>query len=325
MLLTAVALFGLVLPACGDDGDRLTIYAGTPKAILDPMLQRATKATGQEFDVRYGDSGALALRLVEEGDGTPADVFLSDSTGAIVDASGAGTLTALPAAITDAVDARFRSPRADWVGLAAHVRSVVHRAGVTVPPSILDLAKPAFDGRVALAPGVASFEDFVTALRKAEGDAGALAWLVAMKEHGAKTYGDEAAAARAVDRGTADVALVDDDVHALEVVEEADLAGTLGRFAPGDVGNLVLVTSAAVTAASDQQQLAQRFVGQLLSATGQGYLAEEALAHPLAAGARPAAGVRPLDLDDAPPVDLGGLGDLAATVRLIEQSGITGD
>src|SRR5919107_1257962 len=76
-LILAVALAG-----CSRSEDRLVVYSGRTADLIGPLLERFNRESGVKIDVKYGDSSELALLLGEEGERTPADVFLSQSPGA---------------------------------------------------------------------------------------------------------------------------------------------------------------------------------------------------------------------------------------------------
>lgn len=324
----AVAVLAVAsLAGCsGGDGDRLTIYSGRTQNLIEPLLQQYTKETGTKVDVRYGDSADLALQVEEEGSKSPADVFISQSPGAMDFLSGNGQLAALPATVVDQVDARYRSPKDEWVGLSGRVRVLAYNTDevpeADLPSSVFDLTRPEYKGKLAVAPTNGSFQDFVTAMRADVGDEKALAWLEGLKANGAKTYANNTAIVQAVGRGEVAMGLVNHYYNERAKVEDPSVKSENHAFAAGDLGNLILVTGAAVLRSSDNQDAAQRLVDFLLSKQAQEYFAQETFEYPLAAGVAPAVDLPPLSSIQAPQEDLSTFGDLAATAKLIDQSGL---
>ena len=185
--LAALALGALAtasLASCGDDADTLTIYSGRQEALVGPLLADFAEAEDVDIDVKYGDSADLAVLVDTEGENSPADVFLSQSPGAIGFIDGEGRLEQLPDAVLETVPARFRADDGDWVGLSGRVRVIVYDAARTdeseVPNSVFDLTDPQYEGRVGVAPTNGSFQDFVTTMRDLVGDDETLAWLTAI-------------------------------------------------------------------------------------------------------------------------------------------------
>jgi iron(III) transport system substrate-binding protein len=327
LAVTATAVIAVAgLASCSSDSDRLTIYSGRTKDLIDPLLQQYAKETGNKIDVRYGDSADLALQIDEEGDKSPADVFLSQSPGAMDYLSGASRLAALPATITDQVEPRFRSPKGEWVGLSGRVRVLVYNADdveeADLPSSVFDLVDPKYKDMVAVAPTNGSFQDFVTAMREKIGDDETLAWLKDLEANGAKTYANNVAIVQAVGRGEVPMGLVNHYYNERAKVEDPNVKSVNRSFEAGDLGNLILVTGTGVLAASDQQAKAQEFVTYLLGRQAQEYFAQETLEYPLAAGVQPAVDLPALSSIQAPQEDLSTLGDLAVTARLIDESGL---
>src|SRR4029453_4389017 len=142
---TAVVVLALLLAlgsaGCGGRRDALTVYSGGDQNLLGPRLGGVKKETGSAIDVKYGDAAELALLLAEEGERTPADVFLSQSPGATGFLSGKGRLGQLGAATLDKVDARFRNADGRWVGVSGRQRVLVYNAGqvteAELPDSVL--------------------------------------------------------------------------------------------------------------------------------------------------------------------------------------------
>ena len=95
------------------------------KLQIGPLLEDFSEDSGVAIDVRYGDSANLALLIDEEGDRTPADVFISQSPGAVgfLDAAGG---------VVDTFDYADRAPfpeLADGHGHSLERRSPRHPAG----------------------------------------------------------------------------------------------------------------------------------------------------------------------------------------------------
>src|SRR5690606_5554498 len=176
----AVALAATLFTGCAGE-DRLTIYSGRSEDIIEPLLVEFAEETGIDIDVRYGDSTDLALLIAEEGDQSPADVFLSQSPGAVGFLDQQDLLAELDAGTLDRVADENQASDGRWVGISGRVRVLVYNTDdvdpETLPDSVLDLTDPAYEGDVALAPENASFQDFVTAMRSELGDDAAQAWL----------------------------------------------------------------------------------------------------------------------------------------------------
>ncbi|HEX7149058.1 MAG TPA: extracellular solute-binding protein, partial [Actinomycetota bacterium] len=187
-----VLLLALASAGCGGDRDALTIYSGRTQNLIGPLLEKFNKDTGIAIDVKYGDSAELALLLDEEGDRTPADVFLSQSPGATGFLAGKGRLGQLDAAVLDKVEPRFRNADGRWVGISGRQRVLVYNSEevrqAELPDSVLELTDDRFAGKVAIAPSNGSFQDFVTAMRQLEGEEATEAWLKGMVANKPRTY-----------------------------------------------------------------------------------------------------------------------------------------
>ena len=138
---------GLLASCSDDDGDAVTIYSGRTEDLIGPLLEQYANESGTGIDVRYGDSGDLALLIEQEGDRSPADVFVSQSPGALGYLAGAGRLQKLPDDVLTLVPERFESDAGDWVGLSGRVRVLVYNTELVdeseLPGSVFDLTDPA--------------------------------------------------------------------------------------------------------------------------------------------------------------------------------------
>ena len=308
--------------------DPLTIYSGRNEDLIGPLVEMFEESTGIETDVRYGSSPDLALLIETEGDASPADVFISQSPGAMGYLATQDRLQALPASVLDAVDAPYRAGDGAWVGFSGRQRVLVYNPNLAdpadLPDSVLDLTDPAYDGRVAVAPANSSFQDFITAMRFQSGDDATLAWLEGMAANNSPNYPKNSAIVDAVLRGEVEMGLVNHYYLLRFLAEDPDAPGINHNFAPDDIGSLLIVTTGAVLATSDQPAAAQAFVEFMLTRQAQEFYASETREYPLAAGVEPPGELAPLDVAggmDTIDFDVLG-GGLARTQELIDSSGI---
>ena len=317
-----------VLPACGGgSSERVVIYSGRTENLVGPLLERFAEETGIDVDVRYGDSADLALLIDQEGERSPADVFLSQSPGAIGFLATSGALAPLPETVLSKVDREYRSAKGLWVGVSGRVRVLVYNTELLeeadLPDSVLDLTAAEWRGKVALAPTNGSFQDFVTGLRLSVGDDAALGWLRAMRENGSPTYANNTAIVQAVARGEVPAGLVNHYYNFRQKAEEPGSPTENHAFPSGDIGSLLIATGIGVLDGAAHPEPAARLVEFLLSAGAQRFFADETFEYPLAAGVEPADGVPAAASLGAHRIELDRFGDsLEQTKRLIEQSGL---
>ena len=138
--------------ACSGGTDSLTVYSGRSEKLVGPIFEAFTAETGIALDVRYGSSNDLALLLAEEGDKSPADVFLSRSPGPAGYLDDLGMLSELDDDVLDRVSTTDRSPDGTWVGFAGRGRVLVYNvdevATTDLPDSVFDLTGPGYSGPV---------------------------------------------------------------------------------------------------------------------------------------------------------------------------------
>ena len=153
-LLLALLALALLAAACSDDAtsddaapddaaESITVYSRRSEDLIQPLLDAFEAETGIEVEVRYGDSADLALLIQTEGDRSPADVFISQSPGALGFLAGDGRLAELDDAVLSVVEEGFRASNGTWVGLTGRVRVVVYNSELVdeadLPTSVLDL------------------------------------------------------------------------------------------------------------------------------------------------------------------------------------------
>ena len=328
ILAAVVTAIGLVVATgCGDDRDALTIYTGRTESLVAPLLEEFAQENDVAIDVRYGDTNDLALLIGTEGDRSPADVYWGQSPGATAYLAERDLLAPLPDELLTKVEPTFEDDQGRWVGVSGRQRVLVYNEEMVdeadLPGSVLDLTAPEYRGEVGLAPSNGSFQDFVTAMRQLEGEAAAKAWLEGMAANDSPTYANNNAIVEAVGRGEIPFGLVNHYYNHRFLEEDPGLPSRNHQFDDGDIGGLVIPSSASVLAGSGRQEDAQRFIAFLLEKEAQEYFAEETFEYPLADGVQAAEGVPPLSSLRPPPGEQPDeLGDIATTGKLIAEAGL---
>lgn len=324
----AAAVVLAVLPGCSDDDGRLTIYSGRQKDLIQPLLEQFAQESGIEIDVRYGDSADLALQIDVEGDRSPADVFISQSAGSVDFLDQGERLVPLSADVLEKVADGDHAEDGTWVGLSGRVRTLVYNTETVTPSdlprSIFDLTDPKYAGRLGIAPGNASFQDFVTVMRAERSEAVTLDWLRGLAANGVETYPNNISIVEAVGRGEIDFGLVNHYYNEQAKAEDPDVPSENHFFPEGDLGSLLLVSTASILATNDRGDAAARLVEFLLSEPAQRYFTEQTKEYPLAAGVSPAPGLPEFRTLPVTRVDFDALGGLERTEELIDQSGVEG-
>ena len=327
-LATAGALV-LSLTACGDgDEETLTVYSGRSEDLVQPLIDNFAEESGIEVEVRYGGTAELAAQLLEEGDESPAEVFLAQDAGALGAVAAEGLLVPLPEETLGQVPQAYRSADGRWVGVTGRARVLVHHEPTVpadeLPDSVLDLTGPEWNGRVGVAPTNASFQAFVTALRIQHGDDVARQWLEDLAANDPQIRERNGEIVADVDAGSIDVGLVN-HYYVYELAQERgvdaeELDVALHFFPGGDTGGLVNISGVGLVGESDEQ--AMELVDHLLSVQGQEYFRDETHEYPLIEGVDADPGLPSLEELEVPDIDLNDLEDLQTTVTMITEAGL---
>lgn len=313
------------------EGRTVVIYSGRTQNLVEPILNQFAEETGIDVQVRYGNTDDLALLIDEEGGQTPADVFLSQSPGAIGYLDQQGLLGTLPDTTLDVVPEEFRASDGSWVGVTGRRRVLAFNPDITpedeLPVSVLELTDPEWAGRIGVAPSNASFLDFVTAMRLQLGDETTMQWLEGIADNDAFTFANNGAIVAAIGRGEIDVGLVNHYYVYQALAEDPDFPGRNHDFAPDDIGSLVIVSGASVLGDANHPDEAEELIAFLLQEEAQRYFSEETFEYPLVAGVAPADVLPDVDLTAASDIDLdmddfGG--DLDTTREMIREAGLEG-
>lgn len=309
-----------------DEDRTLVVYSGRDEELVAPLIEQFEQASQVDVDVRYAGSTELAAQLLEEGEQTPAQVFLSQESGALGALDAEALLAELPDAVTSLVPARYTSINGSWVGLTGRARVIAYDSEAysadEVPDDVFELLEPQWRGQVAIAPSNASFQAFVTALRVNEGEDRAQEWLEGMVANDAQIYAKNGEILEAVNAGAVPLGLINHYYWARSEQDPTTLRAQLKFGAPGTTSALVNVTGAGILAGAADSDEALEFVEFLVSEPAQTYFLEETFEYPLVGDLPSPANVPALDELGGPDIDLSELSSVQETVALITSVGL---
>lgn len=326
------------------EAGKLVVYAGRSQALVEPIVDRFREETGIDVQARYGRDAELLAALEEEGDRSSADVFWANTAGALGAANNAGLLTALPDSLLQKPET-FVPSSGLWVPVTVRFRVLAYNPkkvqADALPTSVLDLPSMTdLRGRIGWTPTYSSFQDFVTAMEIEHGTDSTRTWLQGMKALDPKAYGSNTPMLEALAAGEIDVALTnhyyvlrmlrgggegeyegdeEEEEEEEEAMEGRAAPVAIHRFAPGDTGNLALVTGAGVLGTATHRENALRFLSYLLSAEAQESAAETVHEYPIVRGVRLPSYFLPFDeaVSLSPALDFERLRDMEGTLRLL--------
>lgn len=327
LALTALLVASFAPAAAQEGSETLTVYSGRSESLIGPIIQQFIEETGVAVEVLYGDTAGVAAQIIEEGENTPADVYIAQDGGALGALANAGALDILPPDVMERSIPEFSSPDNLWVGLSGRARvlvynpDVVEEQGIELPSSILDLTAPEYSGLVGWAPTNASFQSNVTAMRVLLGDDATAQWLSDMVANNTVPYDGNTQLNQAVINGEIAMGITNHYYMFRFLAENPDAPIAQHFFPAGDAGSLINVAGAGVISHSEQPGLSQRLLLYLLSDGAQQYFADSTYEYPVVEGVAVNERLTPLSEIESPDIDLSNLDDLQGTIDMIENSG----
>lgn len=309
-------------------GGSFTLYSGRDEELIQPLIDKFETETGITVDVRYGNTAELGALLLEEGEQSPAQVFLAQDAGALGALSNADLFADLPDDIAKSVPAGFTSTDASWVGVTGRARVIVYDgeklAADQVPTSVAAFAEPEWAGRVGIAPTNASFQAFVTAYRVIEGEAAADAWLAGVAANDPQIFENNRAVLAAVNDGVVEVGLINHYYWFAQAAETGaeNMRAQLAYPEVGDPGSIVNVTGAGLLRGAATDKDALKFIEYLVSSDAQQYFVDETFEYPLLDGIVAPEGLAPIESLVNAELDLSDLESLEVTQELLTKYGL---
>ena len=140
--------------SAGSDEQVVNLYSARHYDIDEALYDEFTAETGIEVNVLEGEPDELIERITNEGEQSPADVFIAVDAGRLWRAQEAGIFQPVDSEVLNSrVPENLREPSGLWFGLTTRARVLVYNPE-NVDPSELstyeDLADPKWEGRVCV-------------------------------------------------------------------------------------------------------------------------------------------------------------------------------
>ncbi|TCL72963.1 iron ABC transporter substrate-binding protein [Rhizobium sp. BK251] len=295
--------------AHAQDAEGIVVYNAQHESLGRAWIDAFTKETGIKVTMRQGSDMQFANQIIQEGDASPADVFLTENSPAMTLVDGAGLFAPIDADTLAQLPDNYRPADGMWTGVAA--RTTVFAYDKTklsedkLPKSMLDLADPNWKGRWGAAPAGADFQAIVSALLELKGEEATAAWLKALKEN-ATPYKGNSVAMKAVNAGEIEGAII---YHYYWFGDQAKTGENsknvaLHYFKNEDPGAFVSVSGGGILKSSQHMKDAQAFLKFVTGKAGQQILKDgDSYEYAVGNGAESNPKLVPLADLDAPKVE----------------------
>ena len=192
-----------------------------------------------------------------------------------------------------------------------------------LPDDMFGFTDPKWKGRIGWAPTNASFQTMVTAMVAVWGEDKTLRWLEGIQANEPKVYPKNTPQVAAAAAGEIDVGFVNHYYLFRFLAEEGD-SFPARNYHPrsGGPGGTIMVAGAGVLAASQNNEVAERFLQFMLSKVGQQYFAAQTFEYPLVEGVKTPRVLVPLSEINQPRIPLTDLADLKGTQELLRSAGV---
>lgn len=306
-LLAAFAVTALAAPALAQDAG-ITVYTSQHQALTQAWADAFTAKTGVPVAIRKGTDILMANQIIQEGLNSPADVFLTENSPAMVMVEAEGLFSPVAPETLAQVPEQFRPQSGMWTGIAARTTLFVYNTEklgeADLPKSMLDLAKPEWQGRWGAAPAGADFQAIVSALLQLKGSEVTADFLAGLRKN-ALVYRGNFEAMRGANMGEVDGALIYNYYYFGDKAATGESSDKLKDlyFGADDPGGFVSISGGGVLKASDNPELAQQFLAFVTGPEGQAVLRDEAFEYTVGSGVAANPILPPLDSIGYPKVD----------------------
>ena len=291
LALAAVLALTMLVVGCGsgdaddpeavaDDPNALVVYNAQHESMTTVWAEAFTAETGIKVALRHGSDFELANQIKQEGERSPADVFLTENSPAMSVVEQEGLFAPVDRATLAQVPKKYSTSTGAWVGIAARSTVFVYNTKLgadDLPRSLEELAEPQWQGRWGVSPGGADFQAVVSAMLELKGEGATQKWLNGLKTN-AKPYQGNNAILQGVNAGEIDGGVI---YHYYWYRDQAKTKENSSNtkllfFGGQDPGAFLSVSGGGVLKTAEHADEAQQFLKFITGRKGQQALAESA-------------------------------------------------
>ncbi|MFQ3251336.1 MAG: iron(III) transport system substrate-binding protein [Glaciecola sp.] len=206
-------LFSLVIFSAQSLSAEVNVYSARKEALIKPILDDFTEATGIKVNLVTGGADALISRMQSEGQFSPADVLITTDVGRLVRAKQVGvTQVNADETIFSNVPAYLRDEDAHWTALTLRARPIMY-AKDRVKPEALSTMQALTDeewkNRICIRSSNNIYnQSMVSGMIQNQGEAKTLEWAKGLVANFARTpKGGDRDQIKAVVAGECDIAI----------------------------------------------------------------------------------------------------------------------
>jgi iron(III) transport system substrate-binding protein len=275
----------------------VVVYSSADKEFAELIFRAYEQKTGVKvlplYDTEETKTAGLTARLVAEKNNPRADVFWSSDTSRAVALVDQGVADSYEPKESAGIPARYRSPTGLWTGFGARIRVFLYNtdkvSASDAPRSILDLTKPRWKGRFAVAnPHFGTMSFHAAALFAKWGEARATTFFESVKSNGAVIAAGNSDVKDRVSDGRVDVGIMDEDDAVVALRDKKPVALIIpDQSGPNALGTPLMPNAALLIKGSPHADEARRFIDFLTSPEAEQILAASSAAqYPLHPGVK---------------------------------------
>jgi iron(III) transport system substrate-binding protein len=266
----------------------VVVYSSADKEFAELIFSAYEQRTGVKvlplYDTEETKTAGLTARLLAEKAHPKADVFWSSDMSRAVALAKQGMAAPYVSPQAAGIPSEFKSADGLWTGFAARIRVLLYNTSRTTeasaPRSILDLPKPRWKGRFAIANphfGTTSFH--LAALLTRWGDVRAAEFFQSLQHNGAVIAAGNADVKDRVADGRVDVGILDEDDAIVAMRDNKPVAMIVpDQDGAEALGTPLMPNAAILVKGAPHPEEARRFIDFLVSAESERILAASAAA-----------------------------------------------